>query len=110
MAAVGSRGSATETRIKPSSDAYVGLLGVSLLALTVAMLFAYLNWSQISEKPKAVQTAPVGGGARMPAPPPAPATAAPQGAPAPGPATGNVPQPAGGNAPPPTIPPQQQKK
>src|SRR5579883_1495420 len=103
MAAVGSR---DETGTKPRSDAYVGLLGVSLLALIAAMLFAYLNWSTISEKPKPVQVAPAGGAARpAPAPAPGPGVANPPpgpGATQPG-AAQHVP-PADGKAPPP--PPQ----
>ena len=94
MAAVGSR---AETGVKPRSDAYVGLLGLSLLALTAAMLFAYLNWSTISEKPKPVQVAPPAGAARQPVPGGAGLAAPPV-----GPAAGNVPQ-AGGQ-------PQPQKK
>jgi hypothetical protein len=98
------------TGVKPRSDAYVGLLGISLLALTAAMLFAYLNWSQISATPKAPQMAPAGGGARAPAPPPAPAVGAPGGAPGvtpqgvPGqaqPGANVPPPPAPGNPPPP---------
>jgi hypothetical protein len=105
--AVGSRARADETQVKPRSDAYVGLLGLSLLALTAAMLFAYLNWSLISEKPKPVQMAPAGGAQRMPAPPagqnmpppPGPPVVNPQAAPGqvpPGnqpPVPGNPPQP-----------------
>lgn len=103
MAAVGSRGRVDETGVKPGSDAYVGLLVISLLALTAAMLFAYLSWDQISKKPPAVQMAPVGGAARPPAaaggnmpPPPS----------APGPAIGqpNVP-PQAGQQPPGNVPP-----
>ncbi|HEY7327689.1 MAG TPA: hypothetical protein VH592_08620 [Gemmataceae bacterium] len=74
-----------ETQAKPRPDAYVGLLGLSLLALIVAILFAYLNWSQISEKPKAVQMAPAGGGGRAaPATPPTPGPGTAPGQPAPG--------------------------
>jgi hypothetical protein len=54
--------------VKPRSDAYVGLLAVSLIALSTATLFAFLNWDAIKEKPKAVQMAPAGGGGRMAAP------------------------------------------
>jgi hypothetical protein len=53
-------------KAKPRSDAYVGLLGISLLALTAAMLFAFLNWNTYPEgKPKPIQVAP-----RASAPPP----------------------------------------
>jgi hypothetical protein len=89
---------------KPRPDAYVGLLGLSLLALIVAIVFAYLNWDQLKEKPKPVQMAPTGGGARMPATPapgpgpgvapgqqPVPGAAQP-GAPAAPPTGGNLPQ------------------
>ncbi len=65
MPAARSRG---ETMAKPRSDAYVGLLGLSFLALSIALVFAYLNWDSVKEKPKPVQMAPVGGGP-MPAPP-----------------------------------------
>jgi hypothetical protein len=74
MPAARSRG---ETMAKPRSDAYVGLLGLSLLALSVALVFAYLNWDSVKEKPRPVQMAPMGGGqiAAPPAPsiPPGPA-------------------------------------
>lgn len=66
MPAVRSRGRAVEGAAKPRPDAYVGLLGLSLLALIVAILFAYLNWDLVSEKPKPVSTSPPGGAARMP--------------------------------------------
>lgn len=102
MAAARSRDGVDETRVKPRSDAYVGLLGLSLLALTAAMLFAYLNWKTIEEKPKPVQMAPAaGGGNKMPSPP-GPGVAAPQGQMPPGnppQAPGNPPQ-APGNPPP----------
>lgn len=68
MPAVRSRGRADDAGVKPRSDAYVGLLGLSLLALGAAMLFAFLNWQGISEKPPKVQMAPAGGGARPPGP------------------------------------------
>ena len=75
MPAARSRSVADRDTPKPRSDAYVGLLGLSLLALMVAMLFAFLNWNGISEKPpKPVQIAPRGGpaGGGAPAAPPAP--------------------------------------
>ncbi|HEY7426173.1 MAG TPA: hypothetical protein VH682_18225 [Gemmataceae bacterium] len=94
---------------KPRSDAYVGLLGLSLLALTAAMVFAYLNWTGISTKPKPLQVAPKGGGAAggvapaVPQAPPAPGAGQP-GAPAPAPQPG-VPPPAPGKQPgPPPAP------
>jgi|SRR5579884_1466569 len=102
MPAVRSRG---EARATPRSDAYVGLLGLSLVALLTAIVFAYLNWDQIKEKPKAVQMPAAG--ARAPATP-GPATA-PAGAPGANPpgtgAPGGAP-PAGGNPAQP-APPQQ---
>ncbi|HWG45771.1 MAG TPA: hypothetical protein VN688_23620 [Gemmataceae bacterium] len=61
MPAVRSRGRADRVvpKAKPRADAYVGLLGLSLLALTAAMLFAFLNWNTYPEgKPKAVPMAP----------------------------------------------------
>ncbi|HEY7307980.1 MAG TPA: hypothetical protein VH643_01335 [Gemmataceae bacterium] len=69
MPAVRSRGRADSGVPKPRSDAYVGLLGISLLALTVAMLFAFLTWNGISEKPgKPVQVAPKAAGPAVPGP------------------------------------------
>ncbi len=63
MPAARSRGRAERgtPKAKPRSDAYVGLLAISLLALTAAMLFAFLNWNTYPEgKPKPVQAAPKG--------------------------------------------------
>jgi hypothetical protein len=83
MPAARARSAADRDVPKPRSDAYVGLLGLSLLALIAAMLFAYLNWSAIGDKPpKAVQVAPrgpAGGGA--PGAPPAPGQPVAPGAP-----------------------------
>jgi hypothetical protein len=108
MPAARSRDRATETRVKPRSDAYVGLLALSLLALSAALLFAFLNWQGISEKPKPVQMAPAGGGRMAPtgpglAPPPAGPNMAPPGAAVPpGGQQGGAPLPGqpGGNPPP----------
>lgn len=64
MPAVRSRGDRVVPKAKPRTDAYVGLLGVSLLALGVALLFAFLEWNSYEGKPKAVQAparAPVSG-------------------------------------------------
>ncbi len=83
MPATRSRGRVERDVPKPRSDAYVGLLGLSLLALTAAMVFAYLSWNSIAEKPKQVQVAPKGGG--------------PVGGPVGGP---QVPPPGGGQVPP----------
>ncbi len=60
MPAVRSRGCADSApKAKPRADAYVGLLSLSLLALTAAMLFAFLNYNGYPEmKPKAVPMAP----------------------------------------------------
>jgi hypothetical protein len=61
MPAVRSRGRAEGgvPKAKPRADAYVGLLALSLLALTAAMLFAFLNYNGYPEmKPKAVSMAP----------------------------------------------------
>jgi hypothetical protein len=58
--------SASDAPAKPRSDAYVGLLGLSLLALSAAILFAFLNWDTIKEKPPQVKMAPVGGGGAGP--------------------------------------------
>jgi hypothetical protein len=101
MAAARSRARADDTKAKPRSDAYVGLLGLSLLALSAAMLFAFLNWNLISAQPKAVQVAPKGGGG-VPTMPGAPGVN-PPGAPGipPGVPPGAPPgQPPGGNPPP----------
>jgi hypothetical protein len=95
MPAARSRG---ETLPKPRPDAYVGLLGLSLAALFTALIFAYLNWDGIKEKPKPVQM-PAGGAARAPATPgtgTAPGAMPPGGAPGavpPGGAPANVPPP-----------------
>jgi hypothetical protein len=66
---------------KPRSDAYVGLLFISLLAQITGATFFFLDWQQYPEaKPKAPPaitspaSAPAGGAvATPPAPPPAPA-------------------------------------
>jgi hypothetical protein len=93
MPAARSRG---ETQPKPRPDTYVGLLGLSLGALLTALVFAYLNWDGIKEKPKAVQM-PAGGAARAPAPAGpgavAPGAVPPGGAPAATPPGGNPAQP-----------------
>jgi hypothetical protein len=70
---------------KPRSDAYVGLLVVSLLAMIAAGVFLYLDWSSYppnpppkiaaGPKPGARPPAPAGGPAQPPAPVPAPAPA-----------------------------------
>jgi len=88
MPAARSRG---ETLPKPRPDAYVGLLGLSLGALVIALVFAYLNWDGIKEKPKPVQM-PAGGASRAPVTP-APGGADP-GATPPGGAPANAPPPA----------------
>lgn len=99
MAAARSRSRADDTKVKPRSDAYVGLMGLSLLALSAAMLFAFLMWQGISEKPlKQVQVAPAGGGARMSQPP--------MGGPAANP-PGGAPMPPGAGNPAPPVPPAQ---
>lgn len=83
MPAARTEGSAS--RAKPRSDAYVGLLALSLLALSAAMVFAYLDYSSYPEsKPKPVQIAPLAGGGPGPVggpamnPPPGVPGAAPQ--------------------------------
>jgi hypothetical protein len=112
MPAARSRG---EAQVKPRPDAYVGLLGLSLVALLTAIVFAYLNWDQIKEKPKPVQM-PAGGAARAPVTPGPGAAPAPggPGAAAPGAAPpGAVPPGAPANAPPggnPAQPTPPQKK
>lgn len=102
MAAARSRSRADDTKVKPRSDAYVGLLGLSLLTLSAAMLFAFLMWQGISEKPKPVQMAPTGGGARMPQPP--------MGGPAANPPGGGQMPPGAGNPAPPAPPPAAPKQ
>ncbi|HTU93423.1 MAG TPA: hypothetical protein VMF69_25310 [Gemmataceae bacterium] len=101
MAAARSRARTDEASAKPRPDAYVGLLGLSLLALSAAMFFAYLNWDSIKEKPKQVPTSPPGGGARMPAAAPTPNVGVPQGQVQPGNAPA-LPGPPGVNPPPQT--------
>jgi len=110
MPAVRSRGRADDAGVKPRSDAYVGLLGLSLLALGAAMLFAFLNWQGISDKPPKVQVAPVGGGGPRPPGPAGPVMNPPAAPGQPGaqpqPAQPGVPPPAGGKAPAPAPAPQ----
>src|SRR4051812_12974724 len=63
-----SRSSATDNKPKPRSDAYVGLLFISLLAQIAAAVFFYLDFSQYpTVKPPDVKigsapSAPAGGG------------------------------------------------
>jgi hypothetical protein len=93
----GAEGSAS--RAKPRSDAYVGLLALSLFALSTAMVFAYLDYNSYpGQPPKPVQIAPRGGGG----PVGGPAMNPPQGG-APGMPGAQPPPPAGaqGNPPPP---------
>jgi hypothetical protein len=96
-----------EPKAKPRSDTYVGLLVLSLLALTAAMLFAYLNWESVKEEPKQVPAAPSfgGGGARQPAQMQGGPAVNPQGAAPKGPGAPTPPPPPQ----PPGNPPQQQK-
>src|SRR5579859_2741871 len=96
----GAEGSAS--RAKPRSDAYVGLLALSLLALSAAMVFAYLDYSSYPEsKPKPVQIAPrAGGGPAVGGPAVAPAQGGAPGVPGAPPVPpagmqGNQPPPAG---------------
>lgn len=111
MPAARSRGRTDDASVKPRPDAYVGLLVLSLVALIAAMVFAYLNWDAVKEKPKPVQMAPIGGGAaRTPAGPgsavaPPPGQVQPGGVPVPG--TPVAPGAPGANVPAP--PPPQQK-
>jgi hypothetical protein len=108
MSAAGTQSRTDARRVKPRSDAYVGLLGLSLLALSLAMLFAFLNWQTISEKPKAVNMAPAGGGGARPASAPGIPANPQAGAPGVQPKD-QVPPPgvqAPGNTPPPGIQPQ----
>jgi hypothetical protein len=88
MAAARSRrGDEGTPKARTRSDAYVGLLGLSLLALSSAMVFAFLDYNSYPEgKPKPAQIAPRGGPA-----------AGPQGGPVVAPPAGGVnPPPAGG--------------
>jgi hypothetical protein len=60
-----SRSAEEAPRAKPRADAYVGLLGISLLALAVAMLFAWLTYSAAPDnapKVSPVRAAAPGGG------------------------------------------------
>lgn len=104
MPAARSRSRTEEAQPKPRADAYVGLLGISLLALVAAMVFAFLNWDTIKEKPKPVPTSPPAGAPRMPAGP-GPNVGTQPGQVRPGnmPPPGGVP---GGKAPTPVAPPQ----
>ncbi|MFO0930633.1 MAG: hypothetical protein U0736_26985 [Gemmataceae bacterium] len=79
----------------PRSDAYVGLLLISLLAQIVGVVFFYLDYSQYPEaKPQVPAAITSGGGGGAPAPAPV----APGGAPA---AQGGAPAQGGpGGAPP----------
>ena len=43
---------------KPKSDAYTGLLLLSLLAQVAGAAFLYLDWSQYPEKPPKVNDRP----------------------------------------------------
>jgi len=79
MAARARESASTANTGAARSDAYTGLLLISLLAQLVAVLFFYLDWSQYPEaKPKEPQAlkapaAPPAGGpapAPVPAPPP----------------------------------------
>ncbi len=73
---------------KPRSDAYVGLLFISLLAQITAAVFFYLDWSQFpTSKPTPPPTV------SAPAAPSGPAGGAPAPAPAPGPGRPGVPPP-----------------
>ena len=82
----------TETQTKPRSDAYVGLLFISLVAQVIGAVFFFLDWQQYpTNKPPEVKP--------ITAPAPAPG---PQGQPQPGPGAaggaqgGAAGQPAGG--------------
>jgi hypothetical protein len=75
-----SRRSDTNAPAPAKSDAYVGLLLISLLAQIAGATLFYLDWSQYTDsKPKLppVVTVPAGAGAPAPAPP-APPPAAPK--------------------------------
>ena len=52
------------------SDAYVGLLLISLLAQIAGAALFYLDWSQYGAAIPPVATVPAGGGAPPPAQPP----------------------------------------
>lgn len=67
----------------PRSDAYTGMLLISLLAQIAGVVFLYLDWSQYpAEKPKDPPAIVVGGTAAGPGA--GTAGGAPTGAPAPG--------------------------
>ena len=121
----GAEGSASMA--KPRSDAYVGLLALSLLALSAAMVFAYLDYNSYPEqKPRPVPIAPKAGGGPapvggpamnppqggapgIPGTPPAPPAGAPGNQPPPAGMQGNVP-PAGAQGRPPAPQPPQPKQ
>jgi hypothetical protein len=102
MPAARSRSVADRGVPKPRSDAYVGLLSLSLLALTAAMVFAYLNYNGMAEKPKQVQAAPKGGGPTGGVAPGVPPAQPPGQAPPPAP--GGVQPPPGQQPAPPQAP------
>ena len=76
-----SRRSDTDAPAPAKSDAYVGLLLISLLAQVAGAALFYLDWSQYDTgkpKPPAAATVPAGAGG-APAPPvPAPPPVAPK--------------------------------
>jgi hypothetical protein len=93
------RGSNYDTTPKPRSDAYVGLLFISLLAQIVGAVFFFLDWNQYPEaKPKAAPSI------QVPAPAPGPQGGAPGVPPAGNPPAGNPPAGAPG-VPPAGVPP-----
>jgi hypothetical protein len=71
------RARSQDTEAKPRSDAYVGMLGLSLVAQIFGAVFFYMDWSQYPttkppEPPKVTAPAagagPAGGVAPAPAP------------------------------------------
>jgi hypothetical protein len=91
------RGEEGTPRATTRSDAYVGLLALSLIALSAAMVFAFLDFNSYPEsKPKPVQIAPR---AQGPGPQGGPVVAPPVGG-----AVGNPPPPAGIQGAPPPPP------
>jgi hypothetical protein len=68
MAVSRSRGRGDSVAAKPGSDAYTGLLGISLLAMIAGTIFLYLDYSQYSSKKPDLPPAPTAIKPATPAP------------------------------------------
>ncbi len=86
------RGASSPATASPRSDAYTGILGISLAAMIGAVVLLFMDWNQYPDsKPPKVPSGPVGGAA---APPPPVVPAAPEGGVPPAPGAGGAPAPA----------------